>query len=82
MIYIPTCHTKMYIVLVFNHCVIPLWLAYIGSDVYKCTTRWKMDKGQKESTCLHNEMDSREGHSLNRCDMCGQRGNNRKTCET
>jgi hypothetical protein len=37
---------------------------------------------KKKSTCLHNEMDAREGHSLNRCDICGQRGHNRKTCET
>ena len=26
-------------------------------------------------------MDAREGHSQNKCDMCSQKGHNRKTCQ-
>jgi len=41
-----------------------------------------MDKGQKKSTRLRNEMDAIKGHSLNKGDICSQKGNNIKTCET
>jgi len=41
-----------------------------------------MDKGQRKSTFLRNEMDVLKWHSLNKGDICSQKGNNRKTCET
>jgi len=47
-----------------------LWSVYIDSDVYECPTRWKKNIGQMKSVCLHNEMDARERHSLNRYDIC------------
>lgn len=40
------------------------------------------NKSRRKFTCLHNEMDTREGYSLNRSGICGQMGYNKKTCET
>ena len=39
------------------------WSEYTGPMVYGCPTRWRIEKGRKRSTRLHNEMDAREGHS-------------------
>lgn len=59
-----------------------LWLAYTGPDVYGCPVIWWTYKGQRKSTLLHNEMDAKEGHLLNRYGICSQMSNNKKTYET
>ena len=57
------------------------WSEYTGPMVYGCPTRWRIEKGRKRSTRLHNEIDTREGQSQNKCGMCGQKGHNRKMCQ-
>ena len=56
-----------------------LWSGYIGSDVYGCPTRWRINKWQSKSTHLYNETDAREGHSLNKYGICDQKSYNKKT---
>jgi hypothetical protein len=43
------------------------WTNYIGPRVEANSSRWKLKHSQRMSTCLHNEMNAREGHAHYRC---------------
>ena len=55
-----------------------LWPAYTNSDVYGCPTKWWMGIDRRKSVDLHNEMNVREGNSLNRYDIYSQMSHIRK----
>ena len=40
----------------------------------------RVSGGQPKSTCLHNEMDLREGKTSITCGLCKQSGHNRRSC--
>jgi len=56
------------------------WSDYTGPLVEVDLSRWKFGRIRQMSTCLHNEMDAREGHAHYRRDICNEIGQNRKTC--
>jgi len=71
MIYTLTFHTKIHLVLVFNSYLIRCYGLHILVQMYMdVQLDGKKDKGQRKSTCLHNEMDDTERHSLNRYGIC------------
>jgi hypothetical protein len=56
------------------------WSDYTGPLVEVDLSRWKFRCIRQMSTCLHNEMNAREGHAHYRRDICNEICHNRKTC--
>jgi len=54
------------------------WTDYIRPRVEANSSRWKLKRSQRMSTCLHNEMNAREDHTYYRYEICNDIEHNRK----
>ena len=57
------------------------WPLYDGTVIVPPESMRRFGSGRPKSTRLHNEMDVREGKTLNRCGLCKQLGHNRRSCK-
>ncbi|RVW77287.1 hypothetical protein CK203_050145 [Vitis vinifera] len=56
------------------------WPPYVGPVIVPADSMKRVSGGRPKSTCLHNEMDVREGKTSVTCGLCKQSGHNRRSC--
>ena len=58
------------------------WPLYDGPTIIAPASMKRQASGRPKSTCLHNEMDVREGKTKIKCGLCKQHGHNRRSCNS
>ena len=57
------------------------WPLYDGLTIVPPELMKRIRSGHLKSTCLHIEMDVREGKTTITCGLCKQSGHNRRSCK-